>query len=171
MLKINEICLVIALLLVLFCSPALAIEYKYKEVRDFKTLESFETVQEFEDNFGRYTQECLDNTYGGTGGVPCLIAYDMWERELHIYYKKLRRALNREQKKKLVESQRAWITERDSSAALTSALLDDRYQHMGTMYVLMRAGEWSELNAPIVKNRALLLREWNKSLSLEKYRD
>ena len=135
--------------------------YKYKEINEFKSLESFNSIEEFESYFQEYIQDCLNNTSGGTAGIPCLIKSQIWDRELNTYYKKLMNILQEKEKKLLQESQRAWIQERDQSATFNSRLLDIKYEgKMGTMYALMRAGDADGLIAPIVKQRTLLLRTW-----------
>ena len=136
--------------------------YKYKEINEFKGLESFNSVDEFESYFQEYITDCLAHTGGGTGGNPCLISHKMWDRELNTYYQKLMNLLQEEEKKLLRESQRTWIQERDQSITFNSRLLDIKYKgyEMGTMFSLMRAGDADRLMSPIVKQRALLLKAW-----------
>ena len=76
----------------LFVVPyfAFAVDYPYKKADDFKKLESFKSVEQFEANYKKYVQHCLDNTGGGTGGIPCFVGYDLWDRELNTYYNKRR---------------------------------------------------------------------------------
>lgn len=139
---------------------AYAIDYQYQEVKDFDVFASFKSVEKFEANYEKYVQDCLDNTGGGTGGIPCFIGYDMWDRELNIYYKKLYSQLDKKGKKLLKNSQKAWLTERDLSQKFISMLLDKKYTESGTMYLLMRAGDADSMITPIVKHRALTLRKW-----------
>jgi hypothetical protein len=86
-------------------SGVFAVEYPYKKVGDFKTLESYKSINEFESSYKKYTQHCLDNTSGGSGGAPCFIGYGMWHRELNIYYNKLMKSLGAKEKNLLKESQ------------------------------------------------------------------
>ena len=137
-----------------------AIDYQYKEVKDFDVLSSFKSIEEFEANYGKYVQDCLDNTYGGTGGTRCFIGYEMWDRELNIYYKKLYSQLDKNGKQLLKKSQKAWLKERDLSIDFVSFLLDKKYTEPGTMYLLMRAGDADSMITPIVKQRALMLKKW-----------
>ncbi|MCX5884134.1 MAG: DUF1311 domain-containing protein [Deltaproteobacteria bacterium] len=141
-------------------SNSFAFEYQYKKIDDFKTLESFKFINEFESSYKKYTQYCLDNTGGGSGGVPCFIGYEMWDRELNIYYNKLMKILGAKEKNLLKESQLAWIKERDKSIGFNSRLLDNKYTEPGTMYLLMRAGDADEMMTPVVKQRALVLKKW-----------
>jgi uncharacterized protein YecT (DUF1311 family) len=159
MLKVLKIfCLAICLLTP---SVTFAIDFKYKKLDDFKSLEFFKSVDEFESSYNKYVQECLDNAGGGTGGIPCLIGYELWDRELNIYYNKLMEVLGEKEKELLKESQREWIKEREKSIDFNSSLLDGKYKHeTGTMYRLMRAGEADEMITPIIKQRALLLKKW-----------
>jgi uncharacterized protein YecT (DUF1311 family) len=149
-------CLIAALM-----TASVASAFEYKKIDDFKTLETFKSVDEFESSYEEYVHHCLDNTFGGTGGIPCLIGYQMWDRELNIYYKRLMNMLGEKEKALLVESQVAWIKERDKSIAFNSRLLDRQYEKEdGTMYVLMRACDADDLMTPVVKQRALLLKKW-----------
>jgi uncharacterized protein YecT (DUF1311 family) len=134
--------------------------YVYKTVKDFKTLESFGSVEAFEDSFAGYVQECLDSTGGGTGGIPCeQFSYEMWDREMNIYYGRLLKALRPQEQALLKQNQKQWLLFRDNAIALNSSLLDRRYDTQGTMYQLMRAGDASKIIAPLVKHRALMLRD------------
>jgi len=138
---------------------AARVDFPYKKAKDFKTLEHFKSVEAFEASWADYEQDCLDNTGGGTGGIPCEeIAYDMWDRELNIYYDRLAKALGPKEKSLLKESQRQWIVVRDGTINLNSALLDRRYDTSGTMYQLMRSGDASRIITPMVKQRALMLK-------------
>lgn len=137
-----------------------AIDFQYKTIKDFDTLSSFKSPKEFETNYKKYIQNCLDNTGGGTGGISCFIGYEMWDRELNIYYKKLYALLNKNERKLLKQSQKDWLKERDSSIKFNSLLLDNIYTGSGTMYASMRAGDADATATPIVKQRALLLKMW-----------
>lgn len=134
--------------------------YAYKTVKDFKTLESFDSAEAFEASFAGYVQDCRDNTGGGTGGIPCEeLSYQLWDRELNIYYGRLLRALTPKEQALLKENQKQWLAFRDHAIAINSLLLDRRYDTSGTMYLLMRAGEATRIIAPMVKQRALMLRD------------
>ena len=126
-----------ASLLLLVC-PLAAAGYPYKTVKDFRTLEHSKDVQAFEAAYEEYEHDCLDNTGGGTGGIPC---------ETLEYEKKL-----------LEESQHQWIEVRDGAIRINRTLLDRRYDTDGTMYLLMRSGDASRILTPIVKERALTLK-------------
>jgi uncharacterized protein YecT (DUF1311 family) len=134
-------------------------EYPYKTVKDFKTLEHSRSVGAFEAAYRKYEQDCLDHTLGGTAGIPCeTLRGDLWDRELNIYYERLLKALDDQQKTLLQDSQRQWIEVRDSTIKLNSALLHRRYDMPGTMYSLMRSGDASSIITPMVKQRALTLK-------------
>jgi len=47
-------------------------EYPYKKADDFKALEYFKSIEDFEAIYKHYTQKCLDNTGGGSGGSNLL---------------------------------------------------------------------------------------------------
>jgi uncharacterized protein YecT (DUF1311 family) len=118
--------------------------YKYKQPEDFHGLSSY----------------CLNNTGGGTGGIPCFIGAQLWDRELNDIYRKLIPLLTKDEVTALKESQRAWIKERDLSIALHSMILDREYSDEGTMYRLIRAGQVEDMIQPIIKQRALVLMRW-----------
>jgi uncharacterized protein YecT (DUF1311 family) len=139
---------------------AQAAGYAYKTVKDFKTLASFRSVQAFEASFAGYVQHCLDNTGGGTGGIRCVeLSYEMWDRELNTYYGRLMKALKPQEQALLKENQKQWLIFRDNAIAINSALLERRYDMHGTMYFLMRADDASRIMTPMVKQRALMLRD------------
>ncbi len=137
-----------------------AIDYQYKKVDDFKPLESYKSIDEFESSYKKYTQHCLNNTYGGSAAASCFIGYEMWDRELNIYYAKLMKILGVKERNLLKESQLAWIKEREKSIDFNSRLLNNKYKEPGTMYIAMRAGDVDEMITPIVKQRALILKRW-----------
>lgn len=135
--------------------------FEHKKIDDFKTLDAFSSAVEFEAYYGGYIQDCLDHTGGGAGGIACLIGYDIWNRETTIYYDKLMSILGDGEKKLLKESQTAWTKERDATIAFNSALLDIKYRdEPGTMAALLRAEEADAVIVPIVRERALLLKNW-----------
>jgi len=132
--------------------------FDYKTPKDFKTLENFKSVEAFEASYAEYVQDCFDNTGGGTGGIRCTqLEYELWDREMNIYYKRLLAKVS--DPTALKESQRLWIQMRDKTIEVNSALLDRRYQEQGTMYALMRAGDAARIITPLVKQRALMLRD------------
>jgi len=141
-------------------ADSLPSENDYKKLDNFKTLESFKSIEAFESAHEKYTQECLDNSGGGSGAAECFIGYEMWDRELNIYYNKLMSKLGTKEKTLLKESQQAWIKDRDKSIDFNSQLLDNEYTEPGTMYEAMRAGDVDRIMTPVNKQRALLLKTW-----------
>ncbi len=154
---------VVLVFLLLGQGHAFAMDYRYKQAQDFEWLESFRSVDAFEANYRAYVQDCLDHTYGGSGGVPCFIGEAIWDREMNRYYKRLLSLLDEEEKKLLRNSQRAWLKMRDSSIAFGMRLLG-RTEETGSMYALMRAGDIDSMVTPMVKQRALMLKQWWESL-------
>ena len=142
--------------------PCASHAFNYKKAEAFQALEAVTSVAAFESDIEKYTQECLDNTGGGSGGIPCFIASTLWDRELNSYYKKLMANLPESQKAILQESQIIWIKERDKTIAFNTALLDEKYKsrEMGTMSELMRAGDLDNTITPIIKSRVLYLKYW-----------
>lgn len=140
---------------------AQASNFEYKEVDKFETLNEYANTGEFEKSYKPYIQDCLDNSGGGTGGIRCLIDYEIWDRELNIYYNKLYNMVNEEGKEILKASQLAWLRERDLSIEFNSHILDQEYEgKVGTLHLLMRSDDANEAIAPIVKQRALVLKNW-----------
>lgn len=138
---------------------SLVAAFPYKTVKDFPTLEHYKDADAFDAAYAKYEEDCLDNTGGGTGGIACeTLGYDLWDRELNIYYGRLLEVLRDPQKKLLKDSQRQWIEVRDNAIKLNRALLDRRYDTDGTMYLLMRSGDASRILTPMVKQRALMFK-------------
>ena len=129
--------------------------YKYRQIKDFKKLSSFSSVTEFETYYGKYIQDCLDNTYGGTLGIPCMIESDIWDRELNISYQELYQSLDKEGKKDLKQAQRLWIQIRDLNLKL---VLKNLSQEEGTMYRLINAGDIDKSIATFTKQRTMFFR-------------
>jgi len=144
-----------------FTALASKLEYEYKEVDSFETLSEYANTEQFEQSYQNYIQDCLDHSGGGAGGIRCLIDYEIWDRELNIYYRKLHQVLDNKGKDMLKTAQLAWIEKRDLSIDFNSYILDLEYEgKIGTMYLLMRAGDANRVIAKIVKQRALLLKKW-----------
>lgn len=132
------------------------VDYKYKTIEDFPTLEDFGNIDKFEAYYKKYVQDCLDNTMGGSGGIPCYLGDDLWDRELNIYYQRLREMLSPEDQIVLRDAQRAWITERDLTLRLTSAITNDIYPSDGTMWQLLSAGDSNRIAEQMAKDRTLI---------------
>ncbi len=147
-------------------TTSLAIDYKYKKSADFKPLDSFASTAEFETYYGKYINDCYANTYGGTGGIPCAIETEIWDKELNIQYQKLMAILHPEAKQLLLESQRAWLKERDSTYKLTAkiASLETKdtsgkfREGVGTMNYLIETAMADELAFSVNRDRALHLK-------------
>lgn len=76
----NTVKILALTLCIQFSAPSYAIDFNFKEVSDFKVLSEFKSINEFEKEYQSYTQDCLDNTYGGAGGIPCFLGSDIWDR-------------------------------------------------------------------------------------------
>jgi len=149
-----------------FTSNVFGFNYKYKEVYDFKTLDNFESVMAFETYYESYIRDCLNSTGGGTGGIPCFIAGDIWNRELNIYYEKLISKLDNKGKELLKETQRVWIKSRDLTLGLSGDIFWRKHQESGSMYQLMGAADYDSALSAIVKQRVLWLRDRLELLNL-----
>ena len=139
--------------------------FENKDIDSFLKLESFETVEKFESYINKYTQECLDNGFGGTGSIPCFVSYELWDKELNIYYRKLMSKLTAKEKELLKESQKKWLESRDKTIEFNSLMLDKNYDQEGTMFLLDRANVANSDMSKIIKNRALYLKNWYDKLN------
>lgn len=154
-------------------------EFQMKEINEFAYLEDFETVEAFQEHIDEYVQSCIDSTAINTDStaintktIPCFVSYELWDRELNRYYQQLRDLLTQDERALLLESQRLWIKDRDHTMELNSSLLDWRYEGVrGTMFSAMRAGDADELLAPMVRQRALLLKRWAELRKAGQLRD
>lgn len=165
-----KLCSKIVLSTLLFFSfKAYSIDFEYKSVDDLSELSSFESVDDFESSYGDYIQSCLDNTGGGSGGTPCLIASKLWDRELNIYYSRLRKVLSEKEKDSLKQSQLVWLEDRDKTLEFNSILMDRVYPPQGTMFQLMRSGDVSGVAVSIIKQRSLLLKSWAETVEKKRY--
>lgn len=139
--------------------------FENKDIDSFLKLESFETVEEFESYINKYTQECLDNGFGGTGSISCFVSYELWDKELNIYYKKLMSKLTAKEKELLKESQKKWLEFRDKTIEFNSLMLDRNYDQEGTMFLLARVSVADSDISEIIKNRVLYLKNWYDKLN------
>lgn len=139
--------------------------FENKDIDSFLKLESFETVEKFESYINKYTQECLDNGFGGTGSIPCFVSYELWDKELNIYYRKLMSKLTAKEKELLKESQKKWLEFRDKTIEFNSLMLDRNYDQEGTMFLLARASVADSGISEIIKNRVLYLKNWYDKLN------
>ncbi len=155
-----------ATLLVLFgIGSAYSNDFRIKSKNEFPPLSHYKNVEAFEQHNQEYIQTCLEFTGGGSGGIPCLINYELWDRELNIYYKELFGKLDDTGKNVLKQSQIAWLKERDLSFRFNSILLNKRYKDKkGTMYSFMRAADADKLMVPLVRQRALYLKNASEIL-------
>ena len=134
--------------------------FEQKTVEELKKLSDFKTVDEFVNYQNNYTQECLDNGFGGSGSIPCFVSYKLWDRELNIYYKKFFNLLNKREQEYLKKLQTIWLETRDLTMEYNNMLVSEEYSDEGSMYELLAAGHLDKLNTPMVKERALLLKSW-----------
>ena len=147
-------------------SVSFASEFKEREIKDFRSLDSFDSVSQFDQYIEGYTQECLDNSYGGSLSVRCFVAYELWDRELNKYYKLLRKSLSSEDQAALKAGQLSWLKSRDETIAFNNTVLNQRYAgQRGTMYTALRADEANAAMAPVIRQRALLLKQWHSALT------
>lgn len=135
-----------------------------KELRD---LESFQSVADFEAYNSQLRENCLIGADSGARADCCFSESEIWNRELSIYYKKLRALLSEKEKSSLQAAQQAWKKYRDAVTEFNSQVLAHKYaDKVGTMYNSMRSGEECEAMAPIIKDRTLFLKTWYEKIKL-----
>lgn len=160
--NMNKATLIIGLLFLSLAVNADTFNFNIKELKDFKRLSAFKSEKDFENYINKYIQECNDNWGGSAAGAQCFVGYEIWDRELNVYYKKLAKLLDKKGKKALKTSQKAWLKSRDSSRSFISLQLDKIYTEQGTMYIALRAEDGDSAITPMVKQRALTFKNWVK---------
>lgn len=135
--------------------------------RELRSLESFQSVADFETYNGQLREYCLSNADNGTHADCCFSESEIWNRELTIYYKKLRALLSEKEKSSLHAAQQAWKKYRDAVTEFNSQVLAHKYaDKVGTMYNGMRSGEECDAMTPIIKDRTLFLKTWYEKIKL-----
>jgi uncharacterized protein YecT (DUF1311 family) len=104
----------------------------------------------------RFMEKWVDLDYGDFGmrdaGYATAKLYDSL---LNKYYKKLLTVLKGEDKKALVQAQKAWLAFRDGEIKLVETISKDDYSGGGTMQQLTESSEYLNL----IKNRTITLFE------------
>ncbi len=94
------------------------------------------------------------------------VDYELWDSELHIYYKQLMSKLTGEQKERLLDSQKKWLEMLSSTIGFNSSvILDSQYESDEWKHQRSRAEDEYEHMLPILKERALLLKYWSESIN------
>jgi uncharacterized protein YecT (DUF1311 family) len=130
-----------------------------KQIPQFKkTLEKEKLNQvqtEFEiDTFKveRFMEKWIDLDYTDAGMSDGTYAgAKLYDSLLNKYYKKLLAVLKPDDKKVLIQAQKAWLLYRDSEFKLVETISKDEYSGGGTMQQLIESGEYLSL----VKNRTI----------------
>lgn len=100
----------------------------------------------------QYMEQYMDYDYS-TAGMRAAAheAADRYDSLLNKYYKKLAAVLTPEDRKVLVQAQKAWITYRDSELKLVGVVGKDEYSGGGTMQQLIDSSYYLE----IIKRRTI----------------
>lgn len=120
----------------------------------FPLWSDFESTDEFEANYQRYEQQCIKDIEPNDISA-CLVAAGLWDRELNIYYKKLKLLLPKELQTALKKSQLQWLAARDSSIMLNKEL-----SAKNTHSPLTMAQDVDKSLGHMIKQRTILLRHW-----------
>jgi len=139
--------------------------FKIKQLKDFKTLATYKSVEDFDKSIAKYTNACMNKWGGSAAGSRCLIGYNLWDRELNIYYKKLRSSLKKKEKNTLKSSQKAWLKSRDLSRKFVGNWVSKEHKGSGTMFISIRASDADYALTSIVRQRALTLQRWFKLMN------
>lgn len=157
----------ISLLIIVLITPGVHADFSFRSVESFQPSTSYKTIQAFEQQITDYEQACLGNYAGSSGGVHCLVAQELWDKELNLYYQKLLTQLDdrkdKQAKAKLIKSQRTWLTMVNQSKDFHNELLNQKYNgYDGSMYLYMQAYETYNTTLAMTKARALLLKKWSE---------
>ena len=96
----------------------------------------------------------IDSNMTTAGMNNCTnIATDEWDKEMNKYYKLLIDSLNNNEKEKLKEAQRQWLTYRDKELIFSYEMYGNKD---GTMWTNVSTGRHLE----IVKQRAIELKAY-----------
>lgn len=94
----------------------------------------------------RYMSRCIDLDFSDYGmraaGTEAAHLYDSL---LNKYYRKLNSVLKEQDRKVLVQAQKAWLTFRDNEMKLTETISKDEYSGGGTMQMLTESAEYLDL--------------------------
>jgi uncharacterized protein YecT (DUF1311 family) len=104
----------------------------------------------------QYMEKYMDVDYS-TAGMRTAVyeGAHQYDSLLNKYYKKLLAVLKPEDKKVLIQAQKAWITYRDSELKLVDVVSKDEYSGGGTVQLLTDASYYLE----IIKNRTIEIYE------------
>ena len=130
-----------------------------RDIKDFKALRQFNSIEAFDRYIDKYTQECLDSGYGGTGSLHCLVSYALWDKELNINYKKLHNKLDTKGRKLLKKSQKQWLLARDLDRKATSYCVQNDGKG-GTAQMLIASASHNNTMSSIVRARVILIQNW-----------
>ena len=127
--------------------PALRLDLEKAKVNSVKIEFPLDTFR-----VEKYMDKCLDLDYSDFAmrdiGYQTAHLYDSL---MNKYYKKLLNTLKGDDKKVLIQAQKAWISFRDGETKLVEAISKDEYSGGGTMQQLTESSEYLNL----VKNRTI----------------
>lgn len=139
-------------------------DFVHKSPNDFPLLHEFSSVSEFEQQVEDYESACLKEFAGSTSGLQCFVAFSLWQREVDFYLSALNSQLTAEPQDQLKINQGVWRQYLQNTRELNFKMLTKKYPKPGTLYVYLRSKDAHEALTPIVRARALLLRQWHTGL-------
>ena len=126
----------------------------------FQVMNGFSQAPEDEHSIDRQLRVCLDSAENQTtlGMIDCEVrAADAWSKELDKYYRLLLGSVSKDEKLKLVASQKDWLIYQGSELEFERTL----YQNFeGTMWKIVSAKRQAE----IIRERALALQGYYEVL-------
>lgn len=100
------------------------------------------------------------NTTTSGMNVTVLEATKSYDSLMNKYYNKLLKRLKQEDKKILIEAQKAWLTYRDAERKLIGVVNKDAYTGGGTIYRNIAVGTYAEL----VESRTIMIFNYYESI-------
>jgi hypothetical protein len=138
-------------------------------VAEPKSLEFYRSVAAFEKALDAYSQNCLDNTGGGTGGIGCCNNSAAWRDVTELYAQRLQTYLDKSHKGRWTEVQKNWDESLALSSKLDVSLTDRNYAEQGTAMALIRSCVEDDDSRSVEKSRALIVRNWARLISKKSF--
>ncbi len=167
---LERTCLILSVVCPLFSVPlchAEASAFEVKSPEQFPFLRESASVSEFEQQIQDYESSCLNEFAGSTSGLQCFVGFSLWQREVDFYFSALNSQLTGEAQDQLKINQGVWQQYLQNTREMNFQLLIQKYPNPGTVFVYLRAKDAHEALTPIVRARALLLRQWHTDLQVE----
>ena len=164
---LQQTCLILSVVCLLLSAPlchAEASVFEVKSYEQFPFLRESASVSEFEQHIKDYESACLNEFAGSTSGLQCFVVFSLWQREVDFYLSVLNSELTGESQHDLRINQGVWQQYLQNTREMNFQLMIQKYPNPGTVFVYLRAKDAHQALTPIVRERALLLRQWHTDL-------